>query len=321
MPHNIVAMDVMDHRPNVEIPIEQHGKRVLILVDYSNLLYRAYFSSIKDLEVRPWLPFIRALDMLRSCAKHVKDHKDTQFSFIFCGDSVRKKLDRMKTNESYKEDRPPLTNLKFYIFRNVMNYVIKDLGCEVIFHDGAEGDDVIASLVHKFSKKCDCATPCANCKCADSQRYNSIIIFSCDRDLNSLLEYNNVTIYRPPSIFYTRSDFQTDYGFHPKYFPVYKALVGDKSDNIKGVALWGDNRAKIHIGKLDWLETLEKDGTTDQFNHALSLVTLRTDIPDLPNKGYKIVVGSSGEVFEKIRNEYYRQDAIDDIIFAEKRLE
>ncbi len=267
------------------------------------------------------MPFLRMLDMLRSCVKRTIGHEtDAEVSFIFCGDSSRQKLDRSKIDPTYKEERPSLTNLNFYIFRNVMTPVLKDLGLEIISHDGAEGDDVIASLVHKFSKKCDCTKQCTNCKCASTQLYNHIIVFSCDRDLNSLLEYNNVTIYRPPSIFYNRQGFEEEYGFHPKLFPVYKALVGDKSDGIKGVDLWGDARAKKHIAQLDWMAILDKDHTIDQFEKALTLVTLRTDIPGLPDRGFDVVGNNGVEGLGKIQLEYHRKEAVEDVKFAEMRL-
>ena len=318
MSHNIISkVDVLDPTPTV---VDKTGK-VLILVDYSNLLYRAYFSSLKDLEIRPWMPFIRALDMLRTCVKHVKGHTDTQIQFIFCGDTVRKKLDRMRVDESYKEERPSLTNLNFYIFRNVMSYVIKDLGCEIIQHEGAEGDDVIASLVHKFSKQCDCDKPCVNCRCAEQDPYSNIVIFSCDRDLDGLLQYRGVLMYRPPHFFYTSQDFLDEFGFNPKLYGVYKSLVGDKSDGIKGVTLWGDVRAKKHIEQGNWEETLTKEGKLDEFGRAMALVTLRTDIPDLPDKGFEIKVGGCPEMFEKLRAEYHKKDAADDVVFYEQRLE
>ena len=319
MPHNIVSkMDVLDPRPNEVVG----SRKALLIVDYSNWLYRAYFSSLKDLEIRPWMPFIRALDMLRTCVKHIKGHESgVEVEFLFCGDTVRRKLDRMKTDEMYKEERPSTTNLGFYIFRNLMSFVIKDIGCNIVYHEGSEGDDVIASLVHKFAKKCDCSKPCANCKCAEKDPYASIVIFSCDRDLNSLLCYRGVSIYRPPSIFYTRNDFLEEFGFAPDMFEIYRALVGDKSDGVKGVTAWGDSRAKTHINKMDWEEALKKEDKMDQFEHSLALVSLRKDIPDLPAGGCHIKVGSDGEVFEKLKAEYYRQDAIDDVIFAERRLE
>lgn len=202
-----------------------------------------------------------------------------------------------------------------------MTYVLRDIGCEILQHEGAEGDDVVASLVHKFSKPCDCERPCVNCKCAEQDPYNNIIVFSSDRDLNYLLRYRGVSIYRPPSIFYTRQDFIDEFGFNPSLFNVYKSLVGDKSDGIKGVAFWGDARAKKHIEQNNWVETLKKDGTYEEFEHAMALVTLRTDIPNLPDTGSKIVVGGCPELFDKLKGEYHNKDAVDDVIFAEKRLE
>ena len=259
--------------------------------------------------------------MLRTIARQCKVSNDSQIEFIFCGDTVRKKLDRLQVDETYKVERPSLTNLNFYIFRNVMSYVIKDLGCEIVQHEGAEGDDVIASLVHKFSKKCDCAAPCKNCKCSEQDPYSHIVIMSCDRDHNSLLAYRNVSIHRQSDLFYTRADFVSEFCFEPTYFPIYKALVGDKSDGIKGVALWGDARAKKHIEQKNWEETLKKDGTFDEFERALALVTLRIDISNLPDCGCKITIGGCSEMVDKLKAEYHNQDAIEDVIFGEKRLE
>jgi 5'-3' exonuclease len=143
-----------------------------------------------------------------------------------------------------------------------------------------------------------------------------------DRDLNSLLEYNNTVIYRPPSIFYSRDMFELEYGFHPRYFQIFKALVGDKSDGIKPVPLWGENRAKIHILKGDWEEVLIKDDHMEKFQHNLDLVRFNYDVSLVIDDVTRYIgVLSSDKLKEKVLKEYYRQDAVDDIDFAEKRLE
>ena len=162
MSNNIISMDVLDPRPNVVVG----GTKTLILVDYSNLLYRSYFSCMRDIELKPWLPFMRCLDMLRTCIQKCRKRNPiSTIDIIFCGDSVRQKLDRMKVDENYKADRPALTNLKFYTFRYLMNQVLDALGQKVHYFYGQEGDDVIASIVKKHCKddKCTCTVPCKVC--------------------------------------------------------------------------------------------------------------------------------------------------------------
>jgi len=301
---------------------KRNGKmRMLVAVDYSNFVYRAYFSSLHSLEVRPWLPFLRALDMLRSCIQHCrKKWPGCSIEFIFCGDSVRKKLDRMKTDENYKADRPPLTNLRFYIFRKLMALVIEDIGCEIVYFDGQEGDDVMASVVHGNCKECTCEKPCEDCKHADPNFM--VVIFTCDKDLNALLKYRNVIVYRPPDIWYTACMFEREYGFHPRYFTAYKAMIGDKSDGVKGVEGWGPSRAKCHILKQDWEKVLQQDPKSyAQYLHAYELVKLNYEIEDTPITGMPIRLAKKSDSMNTIFNEYHRDEAVSDILFAEKRLE
>src|SRR5205085_2466006 len=62
------------------------------------------------------------------------------------------------------------------------------------------------------------------------------LIVSTDRDFLMLLG-DQVDVWRPgltPEL-YQLADFEHEYGFAPCRFPVFKALVGDRSDNISGV--------------------------------------------------------------------------------------
>lgn len=295
--------------------------KLLIVVDYSNLLYRAYFSCVTAAEVRPWLPVIRALDMLRSCVWHCRKNGQP-VEFIFCGDSVRKKLDRLKIDAEYKIDRPPLANLRFTIFRSVMNKVIEALGLEVVIVDGAEGDDVIATVVDKTCHKCPCVKKCDRCDCAMLRGYNTdVVIFSMDRDLNSLLMYNRCAIYRPPGRIYDRAAFEEEFGFSPKLYSVYKALVGDRSDGLKGVSGWGPAKAKAHVLAGDWVDVLSKDNELHKFTHYHNLIKLNHEVMGVPCEGDSPRVTESKALTLKTQKEYKNPNSLDDILFMMKRLE
>ena len=63
-----------------------------------------------------------------------------------------------------------------------------------------------------------------------------VLVISTDADLLMLLN-DRVDVVRPTckTGFYCAKDFQKEYGFKPESFVLYRALIGDKSDNIKGI--------------------------------------------------------------------------------------
>lgn len=249
--------------------------RVLLLVDYSNLLYRAYFSSIKDWEERPWLPIIRFIDSLRLCIQRVKA-PGIPLEVIFAGES-RKKLDRSIVDKSYKSQRIPVQHDVFRHFRQIMAPLIEDMGCNILSRDGAEADDVIASITSCVCHECKCKIPCQHCD--HKAKYSTdVFVYSNDRDLNQLLRFNRCYIYRSPGLFYTKENFIDEYKFDPSKFDIYKAMVGDKSDNIIGINGYGPVKATKYIQN-NIIPTDEPE-----FVKSLRLVSLDYDL-DVPTEG------------------------------------
>lgn len=249
--------------------------RVLLLVDYSNLLYRAYFSSIKGWEERPWLPIIRFIDSLRLCIQRIQI-PGVPLEVIFAGES-RKKLDRSSIDKSYKSQRIPVQHDVFRYFRQIMAKLIEDMGCNILSRDGAEADDVIASIAGYVCHECKCKVPCQHCD--HRAAYSTdVFIYSNDRDLNQLLRFNRCYIYRSPGLFYTKENFIDEYGFEPSKFDIYKAMVGDKSDNIAGINGYGPVKATKYIQN-GIIPTDEPE-----FVKSLRLVSLDYDL-DVPTEG------------------------------------
>jgi len=260
-------------KPSPIRPVPQIGqgdslKRVLLLIDYSNILYRSYFSSIKGWEERPWLPILRFIDSLRLCVQRSKiEGIPTQV--IFAGES-RKKLERSKLDSSYKSQRVPVQHVIFRNFRKIMALILADMGTQILSRDGAEADDIIASVV--------------KCVCRDSQEplnkeyTTDVVIFTNDKDLYQLLRFDRCYIYQNPGQFYTRELFIDEYKFYPSEFDVYKAMVGDKTDNIPGVNGIGPVKARTNI--LDNTVPIYDS----KFINALNLVSLDYDL-DVPDMG------------------------------------
>lgn len=244
-------------------------EQTLVLVDYSNLLYRAWFVSSK----RAWLAYCKFFDMLRLCIKRSKQ-KGVPVKVIFAGES-KTQLKRAKLFKEYKGTRGTIEDPKFKRFRVGLPELLKFVGWDVIHVDGAEADDIIASIVANY---CYRNTP----EVLDSAEYRTdIVIFSGDRDLQQCLDWERVFIYRAPGLFVTKTSFEEEYGVPAAKYSVYKALVGDRSDNIKGVEGFGPAKAGVAVRANsvanDIWEMSGKKGV-DEFKLALSLVNLDTKL-------------------------------------------
>lgn len=240
---------------------------VVILVDQSNIFYRAYYSGKKHHTIHPWLPIVRYFSILKKAAVMVKaKYKDPNISFIFAGDSLTK-LKRTEFDSTYKANRSPSKDDVFINFRKAIDKIHDVLDLPLVRLDGLEGDDVIASLVQN-----------------NVFNTNRMVIMSDDKDLRQLLHFKYVSIYAPGRGFYTIEDFVEEYELQPDRFVFYKALLGDTSDNIAGVYGWGPVRAKEAIIAGTWMEILKEQEQTDEYWHAMELVRLYFD-PDLTSEG------------------------------------
>lgn len=245
-------------------------EQTLVVVDYSNLLYRAWFVSSK----RQWVAYCKFFDMLRLCVKRSKQ-KGVPLKVIFAGES-RTRLNRKNYSSDYKGNRVSNEDPKFKEFRTGLAELLNFLGWDIISVDGAEADDVIASIVAKYCHRCKCKVPCENCDCA-SRYKTDVVIFSGDRDLQQCLAWDRTFIYRAPGLIVTKQDVEEDLGFSVEKLNIYKALIGDKSDNIKGVEGFGPAKAtaaiKANSVAEDIWEMRGHEGA-EEFRLALDLVNL-----------------------------------------------
>ena len=248
--------------------------QTLVLVDYSNLLYRAWFVSSK----RRWIAYCKFFDMLRLCIKRSKQ-PGVPLNVIFADES-KTILDRKKIDKNYKGTRKRDEDPNFKEFREGLAELIDYLGWGLLHVDGAEADDVIASIVAKYCHRCLCKTPCKDCECHLKYK-TDIVIFSGDRDLQTCLAWDRTMIYRAPGLFIDRKSFAEEHGFPIEKYNIYKAIIGDTSDNIKGVEGMGPAKATKAIQAdtvaVDIWEMHGPKGVK-AFKKALSLVNMNTKL-------------------------------------------
>jgi len=124
---------------------------------------------------------------------------------------------------SKMSDEQVKENLKYQIDRTI-EYLSK-LNMTQIRVDELEADDVIAWLINSD---------------IFSQDFRAIA--TTDWDLGQLVDNNTVMYLQHSGEFKTKKDVLDKFGTHPKNLALAKAVVGDSSDNIKGIFRLGFGR-------------------------------------------------------------------------------
>lgn len=192
----------------------------IILIDGHNLLFRMFYGipspikNTKGKEIRGLIGFIGSL-------KKIVD-EFRPYSLIVVFDSQTSKDSNLKIDINYKRNRVDYTNIseddnpfsQLPLIKKALEY----LNIYYLEVENYEADDYIASIIN-------------------NNRENQYIIVSTDSDFIQLVD-NNIFLYVPrgkKSVLYTPEEVVKKYNIPPTKYVIFKSLVGDKSDNIKGV--------------------------------------------------------------------------------------
>lgn len=217
-------------------------KKTLIL-DSNNLLYRIFFMNrARGTDVNTLLVFLR-------CVRSYVDMLDGVDDIIAVWDS---KLDRktknfrkLATDTDYKGTRDNKSLAEAHVMDEQIQQAVESLGGINMFPVVMEADDVIAWLTHNIKD-------------------SSCTVVTVDQDMYQLVN-ENVSVYSPiKKITVNNHNFNDVVGVDIDNFLSYKALVGDKSDNIPGLPRVGKKTALKYIESgvqesLDNLDTSAKE--------------------------------------------------------------
>lgn len=194
----------------------------IILIDGHNLLFRMFYgipASIKNSKGREIKGLVGFIGSLK---KIVSEFEPYSVFVIFDSETSRKT--NLEIDTDYKanridysyvnEEENPFSQLP--LIKKALDY----LGISYFEVSDNEADDYIASII---SNNYD-----------SSNRY---IIVSTDSDFIQLVD-DNVFLYvqrGKNSILYDKEAVIKKYNISPQKYVMFKALVGDKSDNIKGI--------------------------------------------------------------------------------------
>lgn len=150
----------------------------------------------------------------------------------------------------YKAQRPK-ADLEMVVQIPKVKEVIEAMGIVQIEQEGYEADDIIGTL----SKH--------GCEQLSDQDECQVVILTGDQDTMQLVN-EQVRILTPakgqnPPVLYGPDEVFNKYGVHPAQMVDYKALIGDPSDNIPGVAGIGPKGAASLIKMFGSLERIYRD--------------------------------------------------------------
>ncbi len=247
------------------------NKSPLFLIDGSSFIYRAFYA-FQDLKTRDGFPTSALYIVLRLILKIRKDLNPDLGCFIIDGKGPTFRHEIETTYKANRLKMPEPLSIQIPVILEGMNL----LGIKTIVAEHAEADDYIASIVERF--KLDLP----------------VIIVGSDKDLLQLLD-KNVLIWDPSGKnekIITLEEFKTQKGIDPSSWPLYQALVGDSSDNIKGIPGIGPKTALKLLKKYPTIEELKKNidklpvgdqkklrGNFDKLEKYLYLTSLKKDVP------------------------------------------
>ncbi len=249
------------------------GKR-LVLIDGYSLLYRAFFATryLTTTDGRPTNALYGFLQMLFSVLETVQPQ-----AIVVALDAPGKTF-RHAEFVDYKGTRKE-TQDELKVQLSAARELIESLGIPAIEKVGFEADDIIGTLS----------------RLAESNGYDTTIVTG---DLDSLqLVDGHVTVVTPrqgmtETTTYTPKEVLERFGVGPELIPDFKAIKGDTSDNIPGVAGIGEKGAATLLQDFGTIEMLlnrleevppkfkaKIEPQIDQMKMSKWLATIVRDVP------------------------------------------
>ncbi len=206
---------------------------ILILVDGHSLAFRAYYAFAKSrtggLKTQTGVPTSVSYGFLNSLLNTINTYKPQYLAIAF---DLGEPTFRHEADASYKANRSE-TPLDFIEDIRNLQEILAGLNVPVLTAAGYEADDVIGTLARQ-----------------GREAGYSVKILSGDQDLFQLIDADEqiTVLHLSPGKGNTTTEFRTQnvidkLKIKPAQLIDYKALCGDKSDNIPGVRGIGEKTA------------------------------------------------------------------------------
>lgn len=201
----------------------------VLIVDGNNLLFQFFYGFPAKIHNKSGRTIHATIGFISAFQSMLKRYAIDRAAVVFDCDCSQERKDLY---QDYKANRPqnwaelPPDEVPFFeedYIRKCLEY----LGVCVLDSKMMEADDLIAALA------------------LQEPSCNQIYIASHDSDFFQLIS-ENISVVRWRGQYtknVTLESFCREYDFCPSRYPLYKSLVGDSADNVKGVPLIGAKRA------------------------------------------------------------------------------
>ncbi|CAL4322693.1 DNA polymerase I [Buchnera aphidicola (Chaitophorus sp. 3695)] len=213
-----------------------YKKKIVIIIDGTNYLYRAYFT-FKKFKNKNGQPTGAIYGMLLMLRKIFYEYQPKKIIIVF---DHKKQTFRKKIYEKYKSNRVKIPeDLKNQIKKIIK--IIKYMGITVLQIPGIEADDIIGTVAKNQSKI-----------------EKRILILTNDKDLTQLIN-SKIQILNHQNKIITKKEVIKKFGIKPKLIKYLLAIAGDQSDNIPGIPGIGIKTAQKILKKFKSLKEIYKN--------------------------------------------------------------
>jgi DNA polymerase-1 len=212
----------------------------LVLIDSNAILHRAYHALPKTFRTKKGEPINAVYGFVSMLLRIIADLKPTH---IACAFDLKEPTFRKKEFADYQAHRPEMDKDLDCQFDKAKD-VVASFGIPIYERAGFEADDVIGTIAEQVQ----------------SAGVDDVVIITGDKDILQLVT-ERVKVYLPvkglsqaqlvgPKEVYEKM------GVRPDQVDEYKALVGDPSDNYKGVPGIGPKTAEKLLAKYKDLDEI-----------------------------------------------------------------
>lgn len=229
------------HKANALLTERKYKMNTYLLIDGHNLLFQMFFGMPARIVSKSGIPIQGVMGFVGAFIKICRLTSPTRIGVIF--DSEHNNP-RHELDINYKANRPSYADLpdEENPFSQ-LPYIYSALKYMRISHAEAadcETDDIIAAYTRKYGS------------------HSKVIISSHDSDFFQLVT-KNVSILRyrgKNSVICDKAYIKERFGILPSKYADFKALTGDRSDNIKGADRVGPKTAALLLSKYGSLDNI-----------------------------------------------------------------
>jgi DNA polymerase-1 len=206
----------------------------IVLVDGSSYVYRA-FHALPMLTTSDGTNTGAVRGVISMLRRLLAEYPDSPVAVVF---DAKGKTFRDDMYSEYKANRPPMPDeLREQI--EPIHEIVKAMGLPFICEPGVEADDVIGTLARQASAE-----------------GLEVVVSTGDKDMAQLVNPHTTLVNTMTDTVMDEAGVQDKFGIPPTLIIDYLALMGDKVDNIPGVAGVGEKTALALLQGLGGLDAI-----------------------------------------------------------------